>query len=50
MKNLPWHYLFFVNLDGHCSESPVKDALNELKKICAHLKILGSYPKAPEGK
>jgi len=50
MKSLPWHYLFFVNLDGHCSESPVKDALNELKKICAHLKILGSYPKAYERK
>jgi chorismate mutase/prephenate dehydratase len=45
MKNLPWHYMFFVDLDGHCTEKLTKEALEELKKICAYFKLLGSYPK-----
>jgi len=45
MKNLPWHYLFFVDLEGHYQEQAVKDALDELKAICAYLKFLGSYPQ-----
>lgn len=46
MKNLPWHYLFFVDLDGHYTDEPVKAALEELKHQCAYFKLLGSYPKA----
>ncbi len=48
MKNLPWHYLFFVDLEGHYTDTPVKEALVELKEVSAYLKLLGSYPKALE--
>jgi len=48
MKNLPWHYLFFVDLEGHCTEPKVKEALDELKDICAYFKLLGAYPKAKQ--
>ncbi len=40
-------YLFWIELDGHVLESPVKEALDALKKNTASLKILGSYKKDP---
>ncbi len=46
MKSLPWHYLFFVDLDGHCTDEHVKDALEEIEHQCGYFKLLGSYPKA----
>lgn len=46
MKDLPWHYLFFVDLDGHYTDERVKTALEDLKHQCAYFKLLGSYPKA----
>ena len=46
MKSLPWHYLFFVDLEGHYNDKIIKEAINELKEICAYLKLLGSYPRA----
>ena len=46
MKNLPWQYLFFVDLEGHCTDEPVKAALEELKEVSVYIKLLGSYPKA----
>ncbi len=41
-----WQYLFFVDIDGHLSQTAVKKALEEIKKEASLLKILGSYPKA----
>lgn len=41
-----WQYLFFVDIDGHISQSAVKKALQEIDKEANMLKILGSYPKA----
>jgi chorismate mutase/prephenate dehydratase len=40
-----WKYHFFVDLEGHHENKKVKAALNELKKHCNYLKILGSYPR-----
>lgn len=39
-----WEYYFFVDLQGHCENAKVKKALEELKKHCMYLKVLGSYP------
>ncbi len=45
-KKRPWEYYFFVDLEGHYEDPKVKKALRDLKKECAYVKILGSYPKA----
>jgi chorismate mutase/prephenate dehydratase len=40
-----WEYYFFVDLEGHCEEKRVRQAIEELKPLCTFLKILGSYPR-----
>lgn len=45
IKTKAWEYVFFVDLDGHVNDKPVKAALGELEAACSFLKILGSYPK-----
>jgi len=39
-----WEYYFFVDMDGYVNDKKVHLALEELKKKCVFLKILGSYP------
>jgi chorismate mutase/prephenate dehydratase len=41
-----WDYVFFIDVEGHSDESPLKDALNELKEHSSLFKVLGSYPCA----
>jgi chorismate mutase / prephenate dehydratase len=41
-----WHYVFFVDIDGHSDDAPVAKALKGLKKHADLFRILGSYPKA----
>ncbi len=41
-----WDYVFFIDIDGHQDDEPVKEALQALEKDAAMLKVLGSYPKA----
>ncbi len=45
-KRKVWDYVFFVDLEGHKENEPVKKALEELKKKSQMIKVLGSYPKA----
>ena len=45
-KNENWRYLFFVDLDGHQTDSEVAAALEEVRNISAHFKLLGSFPRA----
>jgi chorismate mutase/prephenate dehydratase len=45
-KTKSWEYYFFVDLDGHADNAPVGQALRALARQCAHMTILGSYPKA----
>ncbi len=42
-----WGYYFFVDVDGHADEPPLREAIAELRKDCAMVKILGTYPKSP---
>jgi chorismate mutase / prephenate dehydratase len=42
---LPWQYLFYVDIEGHREEEPLRKTLEELKSRVTYLKILGSYPK-----
>jgi chorismate mutase/prephenate dehydratase len=38
-------YLFFIDVDGHADDDPVKRALDSLRKRAERLEVLGSYPK-----
>jgi prephenate dehydratase len=44
--NLPWHYLFYVDFEGHEDETAVREALMGILKKSSFLKVLGSYPAA----
>ena len=41
-----WDYVFFVDLDGHAEDEPVRRALEEIKAKASLFKVLGAYPKA----
>lgn len=41
-----WEYGFFIDLAGHVEDEAMKQALAELKKHSAQIKVLGSYPVA----
>lgn len=41
-----WDYVFFIDVEGHADESPLKDALEDLKEHSSLFKVLGSYPCA----
>lgn len=41
-----WDYVFFIDVQGHVDEEPLKSALDELKKYASMVRILGSYPCA----
>jgi chorismate mutase / prephenate dehydratase len=41
-----WHYVFFIDVDGHAEEPHVAAALGELKKRAQLFRLMGSYPKA----
>jgi prephenate dehydratase len=43
---LPWHYLFYVDFEGHEDETAVREALMGILKKSSFLKVLGSYPAA----
>jgi chorismate mutase/prephenate dehydratase len=45
-KNEAWRYLFFVDVDGHQTDPEVAAALEEVRAISAHFKLLGSFPRA----
>ncbi len=38
------HYMFFVDLQGSAGEPTVAEALAELRAVCEHVRVLGSYP------
>jgi chorismate mutase/prephenate dehydratase len=46
MKDKPWEYLFFVDMEGHLDEEAVAKALGDAAALAHSHKILGSYPRA----
>ncbi|MFA6448456.1 MAG: prephenate dehydratase [bacterium] len=42
----PWEYVFFVDVDGHEEDAPIKSTLKEMRKETIILKTIGSYPSA----
>lgn len=45
-RNRPWHYLFYVDFEGHEDDPPVQEAMLGILKQASFLKVLGSYPMA----
>lgn len=41
-----WQYAFFIEVNGHVDESPLKDALGEIDAFAGEVCVLGSYPVA----
>jgi chorismate mutase / prephenate dehydratase len=46
LKQKPWEYLFFLDLQGHIQDPRIQRAVSKLEKSCLFIKILGSYPSA----
>ncbi len=45
-RQTAWEYVFFLDLEGHAAESPLREALHELERESALFRTLGSYPAA----
>ena len=45
-RNRPWHYLFYVDFEGHEEDETVREALLGILRHASFLKVLGSYPAA----
>jgi len=41
-----WDYVFFIDIEGHAEDAPVRKALAALKKRASLFRVLGSYPRA----
>jgi len=41
-----WQYAFFIDVQGHADESPLKDALARIDDFAGEVRVLGSYPVA----
>jgi chorismate mutase/prephenate dehydratase len=47
-KKRQWEYYFFVDFLGHRTEERVQKGLEESRKHCLQLSVLGSFPRATE--
>ncbi len=47
-KRRPWEYNFYLDFEGHRSEKRCAEAIEGLRNKAVFVKVLGSYPKAPE--
>jgi chorismate mutase/prephenate dehydratase len=39
-----WEYFFYIDVEGHPSQPHVAAALEDLRRLCAFYKVLGTYP------
>jgi len=47
-RRRPWEYNFYLDFEGHRNEKHCSEALEGLRRKAVFVKVLGSYPKAPE--
>jgi len=47
-KKRQWEYYFFMDFVGHRTDEQIKKGLEETRKHCLQLSILGSFPRATE--
>jgi prephenate dehydratase len=46
IRDKPWHYVFYLDFEGHAQEKACRDALASLTQKTLFIKVLGSYPAA----
>jgi len=49
MRGRLWTYMFYVDFEGHSQDDMASEALVDLLRKAAFVKMLGSYPAAPGG-
>lgn len=49
-KGKPWEYVFFIDFEGHATDSHIAEALDEVKEHVFFVKLLGSYPQNSQEK
>jgi chorismate mutase/prephenate dehydratase len=47
IKGKPWEYIFFVDMEGHSTDGPIREVMSDLGQNALFLKLLGSYPQRP---
>ena len=47
-KKVNWEYYFFIDAQGHADDAAMRAAIEQAKKHCLQLTVLGSYPRATE--
>ncbi len=47
-RNRPWHYVFYLDFEGHWQDPVCQEALVGLLARAAFVKLLGSYPAATQ--
>ena len=45
-RDRPWHYVFYLDFEGHWQDPPCAQALTGLLLKASFVKVLGSYPAA----
>lgn len=45
-KTSKWHYVFFIDFEGHVEDANVREVMREIEKEATAVRWLGSYPKA----
>lgn len=45
-REVPWEYVFYVDIEGHRDDPAIAQALLDLAAVCTFVRVLGSYPRA----
>ena len=45
-RDKPWHYVFYLDFEGHREDPVCAEALDDLKASTSFVKVLGSYAAA----
>ena len=43
-----WKYQFYLDVEGHAASREMAEALEDIRPMTSRLRVLGTYPKAPE--
>jgi len=46
IKQKPWEYIFFLDFEGHITDTPIHETLTRLKEEVPFFKLLGSYGRS----
>jgi chorismate mutase/prephenate dehydratase len=48
-RQKPWEYNFYMDIEGHRLDEPLREALEQVADYAIFIKVLGSYPKSKAG-